>query len=75
MMSLMPIYQLRADDEVLAEAELPTDSKAMTWAVRRMTELRKSVHGRRWQGHRLVDEVWEHRFSGGRRSTSDAVAT
>lgn len=71
----MPIYQLRADDEVLAEADLPTDSKAMTWAVRRMTELRKSVRGRRWQGHRLVGEVWEHRFSGGRRSASDVVAT
>ncbi|MGA9872052.1 MAG: hypothetical protein WBQ44_13030 [Rhodococcus sp. (in: high G+C Gram-positive bacteria)] len=65
----MPMYQLRTDDdEVLAEAELPTDSKAMTWAVRRATELRKILGGRRWEGYRLVGETWEHRFAGGCRS-------
>ncbi|WP_338888903.1 hypothetical protein [Rhodococcus sovatensis] len=72
----MPMYQLRTDDdEVLAEAELPSDSKAMTWAVRQTTELSKTLGGRRWQGHRLVGNVWEHRFGGGRgASTQDAVA-
>ena len=76
MMCRMPKYQLRTDDdELLAEAELPTDSKAMTWAVRQTTELRKTLDGRRWQGHRLVGDVWERRFGGGRgASTQDAVA-
>ena len=72
----MPMYQVRTDDEVLAETELPTDSKAMTWAVRMTTVHRKTLRGRRWQGHRLVDSVWEHRFGGGRRTTArgDAAA-
>lgn len=72
----MPIYQVRTEDEVLAEAELPTDSKAMTWAVRMTTVHRKTLRGRRWQGHRLVGGVWEHRFGGGRRTAAlgDAAA-
>ncbi len=78
MMWLMPMYQVRTeDDELLAEAELSTDSKAMTWAVRTTTEHRKALRGRRWQGHRLVGDVWEHRFGGGRGITvvQDAVAS
>jgi hypothetical protein len=74
----MPMYQVRTeDDELLAEAELASDSKAMTWAVRTTTEHRKALAGRRWHGHRLVDDRWEHRFGGGRRSTpaQDAVAS
>jgi hypothetical protein len=74
MMCPMPMYQLRIDDMVLAEAELPSDSKAMTWAVRMTTEHRKTVRGRRWQGHRLVSETWEHRFGGGRGIVDGDVA-
>lgn len=76
MMSPMPMYQLRTDDdEVLAQAELASDSKAMGWAVRMTTVHRKTLDGRRWRGHRLVDDVWEPRFGGGRGSATDAVAS
>lgn len=77
MMCLMPMYQLRIEDLVLAEAELPSDGKAMTWAVRTTTEHRKILRGRRWQGHRLVGDVWEHRFGGGRgiQDAGEAVAS
>ena len=82
MMCRMPMYQLRTeDDEILAEAELASDSKAMGWAVRTATEQRKILGGRRWRGHRLVGDVWEHRFGGGRgldstlTSVRDAIAS
>lgn len=78
MMWRMPMYQVRTeDDELLAEAELPSDSKAMTWAVRTTTEHRKILGGRRWRGHRLVGGVWEHRFGGGRgtQAVPDALAS
>lgn len=64
----MATYQLRdADNAILAEAELPTDTKAMAWMVSAATRYRQALGGKRWEGFRLVGDTWIHRFSGARR--------
>ena len=61
----MATYQLRdTDDAILAEAELPSDTKAMAWMVAAATRNRTALDGRRWEGFRLVGDTWAHRFSG-----------
>ncbi|RRQ25498.1 hypothetical protein DK926_23035 [Rhodococcus sp. Eu-32] len=70
----MATYQLRgADDAVLAQTELPSDTRAMAWMVSAATVNRRALDGKRWEGFRLDDSGWEHRFSGAYRKQEVGV--